>query len=157
MWFSVACAVFALVSAVNLFQTYGTRPADGGVLAPLAVRIAWGGTVAALGLGFVFGMWLYGRYSIREIGWLRTENRLLIKTYRFIGSHTDALDVADITGVTAKRDRFQGRDIFWAPTGLSVDAPWLAVRLRGRRWPLVLDLQGIVAEPDRLASLLRKQ
>jgi hypothetical protein len=157
MWLSVACAVFAVTAAVNLFQTYGTRPADGGVLAPIGARIAWSGTVAALGLGFVFGMWLYGRYSIRELRWRRGQNQLLISTYRFIGSRTDALNVAEIAGATAKRDRFQGRDIFWAPTGLTVDAPWLAVRLRGRRWPLVLDLQGIVADPDRLRALLRSK
>jgi hypothetical protein len=105
-WLSLACAAGAMVAAQDLLLTYGTRPADGGVLAPLAVRIAWSGTVATLGLGFAFGMWLYGCYAIREIWWLPAEHRLRIVTYRFVGSRTETVDAAEIAGATARRERF---------------------------------------------------
>jgi hypothetical protein len=157
MWFSLACAAGALVAARDLFLTYGTRPADGGVLASLAVRMAWSGTVAALGLGFAFGMWLYGCYAVREIWWLPAEHRLRIVTYRFVGSRTETVGAAEITGAQARRDRFRATDLLGNPAGISVDAPWIAVRLQGRRWPLVLDLQGLVTNSDRLRAVLHSK
>jgi hypothetical protein len=157
MWLSLVCAAGAVYWGQDLLRTFGTRPADGGVLAPLAVRIAWGGSVAALGLGFAFGMWLYGRYAIREILLIPAERRLRIATYRFVGRRVETFEFSDVTGATARRDRFQATDVFGAPKGISVDAPWLAIRLRGRRWPLVLDLQGLVSDPAQLRAVLHNK
>ena len=40
MWIALGLWAVALWFAWDLLNTYGTRPADGGVLAPLPVRLA---------------------------------------------------------------------------------------------------------------------
>ena len=41
------------------------------------------------------------------------------------------------------------------PGGVSVDAPWFSLRLRGRSWPLIVDAQGDFPDPELAARLLK--
>ncbi len=154
MWLTLGAAAAAVWTGYYLLLTYGTRPADGGVLAPLPVRLAWALSVSAIGLSFAYGMWLYGRYAVREIRMVPGDRTLRIATYRFLGSRVETMPISDLAGATKRHDRIDRGDALGMLTGISVDAPWLRVRLKGRRWPLVLDLQGVVANKARLAELL---
>jgi len=135
MWISIILAVPAIWWGWDLFQTYGTRPADGGVLASLPVRLAWGGTVAGLGLAFVYGMWLYGGLYVANMVYDERSDRLHVRTLSFLGNRDRVFSAADVQGSS-----YHGGD-FWAG-GVAVNAPWVTVRMRGRRWPFIVDAQG---------------
>ena len=155
MWFALACAGAAVWEGYDLLLTYGTLPPDGGVLAPLPTRLAWAASVSLIGLSFAYGMWLYGRYAVREIRLVPGDQTFRIATYRFIGSRVETVAIGEVVVATKRHDRIKTGDFLALVSGLTVDAPWLSVRLRGRRWPLVLDLQGVVANNARLAALLK--
>lgn len=56
MILSLVCAVACIWWGIGLAQTYGSRAADGGALAPLAVRLALGIDTGSLGILFAAGM-----------------------------------------------------------------------------------------------------
>jgi hypothetical protein len=131
---------------IYLAQTYGIRPADGGVLAPLPVRLAWGIGVASLGVGFAAAMWLYGRCYIGKVVFDPQTKRLHIFTPRFIGSAEHIVDVSNIVAI----DDHSGQLTVVRMDGavLSVNAPWRSIKVAGRRLPLILDGQGNVLHHD---------
>ena len=86
MWLSLIFAIWFCIWGWDLFQSYGTRPADGGVLAPLGQRIAWLIFMVAFGLGFLGGMWLYGSIYVASIRADEADKLLQIRTLGFIGS-----------------------------------------------------------------------
>lgn len=133
-------AVVTLYAGIHLAQTFGLNPADGGALAPLPVRLAWGGGVALLGLAFAAGMVLYGRCYVARL---------------LVDEATDHLHVYTVSPWLALRRqviprsalkpgrRHRGRTFFiWHP--ILVNAPWQVLRVQGRRLPLILDEQGEV-------------
>src|SRR5262245_33645065 len=65
---------------LDLARTYGIREADGGALAPLPVRLAWGGSVALFGVACVAGMWLYGRLYAARIGFDPATQQIHLET-----------------------------------------------------------------------------
>jgi hypothetical protein len=150
MLFSLACAGGAIYWGVDLERHYGLAAADGGALAPLWQRLAWGGTVAALGVAFMAGMWVYGRYYVAEISRLPAGGRLLLRTVTFFGSERHEIDAKDLTLGAHHAGRFTSVD----PDNpllvkQRVNAPWRGIRLAGRRWPLILDLQGEIPSDER--------
>ncbi len=150
MLMGLAAAVVGCWVGWDLFQTYGIRPADGGQLASLPVRLAWGLTVAALGLAFAAGMAAYGTLYVGTIRYDAAAGTLHIRTVELI--LTGRKRVVPLSGVKGSNRR-EGR--LDNPGGVSVDAPWLALQLKGRRWPLIVDAQGHF--PDRaLAARLLK-
>ena len=66
-WLLLIFAAGFVVGGVLIAQTYGLNPADGGVLKPLAVRLGFGGAVAAIGILIGGGMWLYGTLYVSEL------------------------------------------------------------------------------------------
>ena len=149
MLMSLAAAVAACWYGWVIFESHGLRPADGGVLAPLGTRIAFGGGVALLGVAFAAGMWLYGRLYATRILYDQAADALHIRTAGFLTGVQSVHAVADVL----ESDWMAGR--FDNPAGVSVDAPWIKLRLRGRSWPLIVDAQGHF--PDRaLAARLLK-
>lgn len=150
MLLSLAAALLSLYAGYRLFQTYGLAPADGGVLAPLWQRAAWGVTVGGLGVGFAVGMWFYGRNYVSQMTLLAEGSRVRLKMLTFIGSTTAEIPLSDFKGAGYHEGKFcdprTGR--------LMVDAPWLAVRATGRRFPLVLDLQGEIPDARKLHGVL---
>ncbi|BBL80215.1 hypothetical protein RxyAA322_20690 [Rubrobacter xylanophilus] len=152
MLLSLVCAAGAVWIGLDLVQTYGLRPVDGGELAPLPARLAFGGGVALVGLSFAFGMWLYGRLYVAAIDLDERVNRLYVRTVRFLGTREDVFDVSEIL----RSELYEGR--FVAPRDeelmLSVEAPWRSVRVAGRRWPLIVDERGLFLDPERMNALL---
>lgn len=149
MWLSVACALAACWFGWEMFRSYGLRPADGGVLAPLGVRLAWGLGLAGLGLAFVGGMWLYGRCYVARLTFDPRSGRAEARTVGFFAGRWVAFGEADVLGSS-----YYGGQAM-SSSGVSVKAPWYTVRLRGRRWPLVLDAQGQFSD-ERLATRLMR-
>ena len=144
MWLSLVFAIWFCLWGWDLFQTYGTRPADGGVLAPLGARIAWFVGLSALGLAFLAGMWVYGGLYVTALLVDEAAGKLHVRTIGFIGSfggRRETYRLADIVGSDYRAGKFDN------PGGVSVDAPWFSLRIRGRKWPLIVDAQG--GFPDR--------
>lgn len=140
MWLSLGAAAVALWAGWALFDSYGTSPADGGVLAPLGTRLAWGVTVAALGLAFAGGMWLYGGLYVTTLVYDERSDRLYVRTLTFVGHRNRVFSAGDVDGSS-----FHGGE-FWAG-GVWVNAPWVTLRMRGRSLPFIVDAQGEF--PDR--------
>ena len=88
MWASVIALVVCLWQGFELSWSYGLREADGGHLAPLAVRAAWGLGVAALGLGVFIGLWMYGSRYVAAIRMDDAGSLVEIDTLGFIGART---------------------------------------------------------------------
>jgi len=141
--FSVPCAVAAVWFGVVLGQTYGLSPADGGVLKPLAVRLAWAAGLSALGLGFFGGMLVYGLCYVTRLT-LDAEARAVHVRTLF---RTRTIPTAHLAGSAYHAGQANGR--------IRVNAPWEAIRVRGRRLPYVLDWQGEVHDAAALDRLLR--
>jgi len=149
MLLSLASAVAACWYGWVIFQSYGLRPADGGVLAPLGTRLAFGGGIALLGLAFAAGMALYGRLYATRIDYDEAAGALHIRTAGFVTGAESVHPVSDVL----ESDWMAGR--FDNPAGVSVDAPWIKLRLSGRSWPLIVDAQGRFPDRALAAKLLR--
>jgi hypothetical protein len=153
----VLLTVFAAVAAAgavwwgaDIAQTWGLRPADGGVLKPLWQRILFGGSLAVLGLAFLVGMIVYWRFYIVRIdssadGRTVTIGRL--PPFAEVTRPSDHVRVGDrvhtgeieLLGVMSAQAR-------------GVHARWRLVSVRGWRWPLILDMRGQFPPPRRPVS-----
>ena len=152
MWLSLVVAIWFCLWGWDLFQTYGTRPADGGVLAPFWARLAWLVFLAAFGLAFLAGMWLYGGLYVTALLVDEAAGRLHVRTLGFIGSlggRRWTCRLSDVVGTDYKAGKFQSN------SGVSVDAPWLSVRIRGRKSPLIVDVNGEFPDRALAAKLLK--
>jgi hypothetical protein len=147
MILSLALLPLSLWCGFDIARTHGLREADGGVLAPLPERLAFGGLVAALGVGFVSGMALYGRHYTARIEFNPDAKEIHLDTIAFFGNTHHVINVGDLGSVRTHRD--DNWDVVIAamvvghPT-LPVNAPWMSVRITGWRWPLIVDQQGVV-------------
>jgi len=149
MLLSLVSALAACWFGWDLFQTFGSRPADGGRLAPFAVRLAWGLGVAGLGVMFAIGMWVYGRQYVRTISVDPARSALQVRTLGMFGDETTSFPATNV-----KRSTFFGGRLN-NPAGVSVNAPWFNVWIQGRRLPFILDAQGIFHDPPLLDRLLK--
>ncbi len=155
MLFSLVCALGCIWAGVVLAQTYGLSPADGGVLAPWPIRLAWGGGVALLGISFAVGMGLYGRCYVAALAFDPHTSQLQLTTVRFFGSATRIVALTDLHHIEHHHGQL---DVLGVDgTGLSVNAPWRSVSLAGRRLPLILDQQGTVLDPELMQRVLGTQ
>ena len=141
----------------DLFQTYGLRAADGGVLAPLSTRLALGLFVASLGILFAYGMWFYGRLYASAIRYDEAADALHFRTVGFVGGGEAVHPAATVLGADYHEGRFDNRNglLYESGGGVSVDAPWFSVKLEGRRWPLILDARGYFTNRALAAKLLK--
>jgi len=139
-WFALAVCLGCLYWGYDLSQTYGLSPGDGGVLRPLAQRLAWGGFVALFGLLFAGGMFLYNRLYIGR-AWLDERGQQVVfETVRLWGGARFSVPPQDILGGSYHPGMLE------TPSH-SVNAPFYFVRLRGRKLALILDGQGQFLRP----------
>lgn len=121
----------------DLLLTLGLRPADGGVLQPFLVRFLVGGFLAAIGIGFAYGMWLYSRRYVTSLGYDPDTDMLIVRTPLFLGSRTQRFARKAIKGTSFNRGYFED------PLGaMTVDAPWHALEIKGYRSWFIIDAQG---------------
>ncbi|WP_162806257.1 hypothetical protein [Sphingosinicella terrae] len=149
MLFSLVCALGTAWWGWDLFRTYGSLPGDGGVLAPLGTRLAVGIGVASIGILFALGMAAYGRIYVSVLALDEPSGTLRASTVRFVGSRALIVPLTDVFGSNYRAGRFVN------PAGVSVNAPWISVRVKGRRWPLIVDAQGEFTDRSLVARVLK--
>lgn len=147
LWFSLLCAAGSTWGGIALGRTYGLSPAEGGVLAPLPVRMAWGIGVAAVGLGFLAGMLVYVRCYAARVAVDEAGGALHVDRVGFLGTSTLVVPAARVRG-----SEFHPGQAYYG--GVSVNAAWDTVRVEGRRLPLIVDAQGDVLDPERAGRFL---
>ncbi len=147
-WFLVVVAVWCVWGGWEIFQTYGLSPADGGVLKPLWQRAAFGAFVAGIGLAAMIGTWVYMGMYVVDLS--RHGDRVQIVTLSPLGRQNFEYATSEI----GKSAYYHGRVDHGVPSssakGLWVNAPWITLRVVGRRFPFILDLQ---AEEINVAAL----
>lgn len=127
-----------------LFQSFGLHPDDGGVLKPLSTRILFSLAWVVPGLAIVAAMLAYlqcyvTRIEADEAG----EYRVTVAGFgRGLRFGDDAVARAGFN------------DGISHAGGISVNAPWYSLRLRGRRLPLIIDLQGDFLDERAVDRLL---
>jgi hypothetical protein len=151
IWFAVAmtllCGGALLWMSGYWLRSYGLDPVDGGVLKPLGVRLwgalAWG----APGVAFIAGILAYlqcyvTRIEADDAGGYRV-------TVAGFGPRLEfAADRVARVGFNEGKSH---------AGGISVNAPWYSVRLRGRRLPLIVDLQGDFLDEHAVDRLVEGQ
>ncbi|GIW79553.1 MAG: hypothetical protein KatS3mg105_1360 [Gemmatales bacterium] len=155
---SLVAFAASLYFGVELARTYGLNPADGGELASLPARLGMGGLVILLGATFAGGMWLYGRHYAARMAFDSARKQLHLETASFFWNDRHVIDVADL-GSARYHDDLDWGGLDKVTASLSkravpqVDAPWVAVRIRGWRWPVIIDQQGVVLHPELMKRL----
>jgi hypothetical protein len=133
-WIALACGPVALWTGGMIVKTYGLHPSEGGALAPLPLRLALGGFVAALGVSFVVGMWVYGRCYVMAAAVDETRGVLDVTLAGLLVPWRMEVPLDAVEGAVAHAGQLN-------TGGVSVNAPWTSVRLYGRFLPLVIDAQ----------------
>jgi len=147
MWASALALVVCAWQGYGLYRTYGTREADGGRLAPVGVRLAWGLGVAALGAGFFLGMQLYGARYVAGIRVDDAAGRVEIDTARLVGLRTIRVPASAV-----HMGRYHAGE--YHSVKLTVNAPWTSLRIDGRRHRFILDGQGTVTDARAFEAML---
>jgi hypothetical protein len=137
IWFVVlitlACGVALLLMSAYWLRSYGLGPMEGGVLKPLGVRV-WGALAwAAPGVAFIAGIVAYVQCYVTRIEVDDDAGAYRVAVAGFGPGLQFGMDRVARTGFN---------DGISHAGGMSVNAPWYSVRLRGRRLPLIVDLQG---------------
>jgi hypothetical protein len=144
----LACAAGSVWGGFYSFQYYGLNPGDGGVLAPLPARVAWGAGLCLLGIGLAVVTFLYARCYVAQIGFEEQTGMLHITTVRLFGTNTLQIPPSSVIG----RRYYEG---YMAATDETpeIHTPFWKIRLDGRKLPLIIDLQGELIEPELLREL----
>ncbi|MGD9868062.1 MAG: hypothetical protein AB7U38_08725 [Hyphomicrobiales bacterium] len=144
LWGGYAACAGMLWWGWDLSRTYGLNPGDGGVLRPLWERLAFGGFTAFLGLGFAASMILMTRIYVTRL--MRDGKRLVIETLTALGVGARRIEVP--VGAVKGGSYHHGS----GPNG--VDAPWITLRVQGRRIPFMLDVKARGIDRSGLSRLL---
>ncbi len=120
-------------------QHMGLAPAEGGVLKPLAVRLLVGGAFIAFGIACLVGMWIYGQCYVTMLATAEDPPRLIATFAGYPRTFTEEFLLEDVGESAYQHGSFDtGR--------LRGEAPWISIRIRGRRLPLIVDAQGEVLD-----------
>lgn len=134
----------------DISQSYGLAPGDGGALRPARERYGLGGLVAGLGLLAGLGTMFWAtHYAVRV---RRGGDRLIVETLAPLGLGTWSRDYAVSQVETYSYNEGQMRG-----GGRKVDAPWMALRINGRRWPFILDWQAETMLGGGLSGLTKRK
>lgn len=136
IWFvlliSLLCGAGMIAVGGYMLLSYGLEPRDGGVLKPLATRILVGAAFALPGAAIVAGILTYLRCYVTRIE--ADDAGGFSITLAGFGRRL-SVQLGDVVRAGFHEGRSHAG-------GISVNAPWYSVRLRGRRLPLIVDLQG---------------
>jgi TMEM70/TMEM186/TMEM223 protein family len=147
MFASLIGLAVALWAAWESLLHYGLRPADGGRLASLPVRLAWAVSLAALGLAFAGGMWVYGKVYVVRLGHDEAAGTLHARTLGFFADEEQVFPLAAVGGGSYHAGHSNSG-------GVSVNAAWMTLRVAGRRLPFILDAKGAWPDYQKAQALL---
>ena len=145
---ALAALVFLAWFGWDLLHTYGLRPADGGVLAPLPVRVAWFLGCVLAGAALFGGMLVYARCYVVSIEADDDAGALRVRTLRLLGTRERVYAAGELRPGTYHHGKLRMRH--------TVNAPWFTLHVPGRRVPLIVDAQGSFPDPVLLQRLLRQ-
>lgn len=152
IWFVVLVCVICgggLVFAGGyLLLNYGLHPEDGGVLKPLTSRILMGAVLALPGLAIIGAILLYLQLYVARIEEDEAGDAFRVTIAGF--GRPLAIHPGDVAGVGYD-------DGISHAGGMSVNAPWYSLRLRGRRFGLIVDMQGDFLDEHAVDRLLEGQ
>lgn len=144
---SLVAGATLIWGGVDVVQHYGLHPTEGGELASLPVRLALGGGFLLAGVGIVAGIVAYGWCYVLRASAAEGGARLhLVLAGLFVPVRLE-LEADRVERAAYRHGRARGG-------GITVNAPWYSVRVRGRRLPLVIDLQGDFPDRDAARRLL---
>jgi hypothetical protein len=112
-------------------QTYGLSSGDGGALRPAGQRYTIAALMLAVAIAPLIGMLVYGRVYLTRIR--RDGDRLELTSLGFLLPFRFRVALSDLAGATTYKGETSG--------AVSVNAPWITLRVKGRRLPFVVDLQ----------------
>lgn len=147
LWLSLVVAVWFVMWGLDLYRTYGLRPADGGVLAPEGVRRTWALAVGGFGVACAVGMWIYARAYVAALWLDQAGNRVAIQT---VGGWWGTRIVVPRRSV---RQAVYHDGNFYAGRQ-SVRAPWYTLRVDGHARRFVVDAQGTTVDKARFQQVL---
>jgi hypothetical protein len=147
MLLSIGFAATFIWLGIDTAQNYGLRPADGGVLAPLAVRLAWGVGGSLLGISFPVGMWLYGKCYVSRVEFDRQTRMLNIYTVRLFSSRKEEIEASRVSSSNYLTGEYHGSKV-------NAGAGWV-VKVKGRKLPLIIDERGKFMEKGLMNQLFR--
>ena len=142
---SLLCEIGSLWWGIDLAQTYGLNPGDGGLLAPASARFAWAAGVIVPGIAFVVGMWFYSQHYIARLEYDERTRLFTVRHVWFPGSTTTVFRKEDILTSSFHKGKLNAH--------IQVKAPWWTIHIAGRRKPLILDAQGVVLEEEKMKKL----
>jgi len=145
LWFSLFVALLAVYSSWMLFNSYGLSAADGGVLKPFGTRLLLAGFIASLGLAFAGGMMLFATLYLLKVE--QDGDTVLVQTMPAfgVGINRRQFKRADIESADYRSGKFVA--------DLSVNAPWVKLKLKRQRLPLILDMQAETVKSAALKKL----
>lgn len=149
LWASYAFAAWFVAWGVDLYRTYGLRPADGGVLAPEGVRLAWLAFMSLFGIGCAVGMWFYARMYVASVWVDSAKGQVMLRTIGGPLGRGIIAPRADVRVISFNHGKFR-------TSKMSVAAPWYTLRVSGRPGPLILDAQGTTVDEPLLRQLLER-
>ena len=146
----LGCAAGSIWAGHYFAESYGLNPGDGGVLAPLSVRLAGGAGFFLFGISLAVVTWLYAKCYIARIALDEQTGILHISTVRFFGTRAEEVPISRIAGSRFYEGFTKGNS-----DSATVHAPFRTVRIEGRKLPLLLDLQGELIELELLKQLFK--
>jgi hypothetical protein len=140
------CGAGLLWVGWSTLHTYGIHPSEGGVLAPLYLRLLLGGFLGALGAFILLGFVAYMQFCyVSRVDVLEGEDRVRTVVAGIVAPWAFEVSGQDLRPVSYHPGIYAGR--------ISGAAPYLTVHLKSRRLPLIVDLQGEVTDSDRFGRL----
>ncbi|HEU4885737.1 MAG TPA: hypothetical protein VFT45_26110 [Longimicrobium sp.] len=150
IWFvlliCLICGGGMIFAGGNMLMNYGMQPEDGGVLKPLASRMLMGGVFALPGAALIAAILLYLQLYVTRIEEDDVGDGFRVTVAGFGSPQTLSLD--DVARVSYNEGISHAG-------GMSVNAPWYSLRLRGRRFPLIVDMQGDFHDEPAVDRLIR--
>ncbi|WP_420125183.1 hypothetical protein [Longimicrobium sp.] len=128
-----------------VLQSYGLDPREGGVLKPLAIRVLFGIGFGVSGIAIIAGILLYLQLYVMRIEEDEASDAFRVTVAGFGRPRT--IQLGEVTGMGYNHGMFDAG-------GVSVNAPWYSLRLRGRRFGLIVDLQGDFHDQQAVERLL---
>ena len=147
-WFLAIVALLAIAGGWAIFQSYGLGAADGGVLKPFWERVAFGGFVGLFGILCATGMWLY--MSLYVIRLAREGDQVEFTTLSPFGQ---SKQVFPVSAMASKTDH----DGHLRTTKFDINAPWISLRVQGRLFPFILDMQSDFVDKKRISKLVTQR
>ena len=134
----------------DLSQSYGLSPGDGGMLRPPLERYGVGAAVAGLGLLFGLATMLFATHYATRVR--RDGDRVAVETLGPLGLGTRTREhaVSQVEAYRYNHGEMRGG-------GRKVEAPWMSLRIAGRRWGYILDWRAEPMLGGGLSGLTKKK